>query len=63
MVNFCDMAFITMTHFTPILTSYVCIISSVLRVHSALGKCHTFPICTAYLNVEASYYVPEVSCT
>ena len=51
------------TCFAPILTSYVCIISSVLRVHSALGKCHTFSICTAYLNVVASYYVPGVSST
>jgi len=60
---FLDMGFITVTHFTPILTSCVCIISPALRICSALGKCHSFCICTVHLNVEAGYYKPVVSST
>jgi len=60
---FLDKGFITMIHFTPVLTSCVCIISPALRICSALGKCHTFSICTVHLNVEARYYKAVVSST
>ncbi|KAM9120753.1 olfactory receptor 10G6-like [Pangshura tecta] len=60
LVTFFDVGFVAMTCFLLILMSYVYIVSSILRIHSAEGRHRAFSTCVAHITVVATYYVPLV---
>ncbi|XP_033024055.1 olfactory receptor 10G6-like [Lacerta agilis] len=60
MVTFVDIGFLAMTCFLLILTSYVYIISAILRIRSAEGRRRAFSTCAAHITVVITYYVPLV---
>lgn len=60
MMTFVDIGFLAMTCFLLILTSYVYIISAILRIRSADGRQRAFSTCAAHLTVVTTYYVPLV---
>ncbi|XP_065270256.1 olfactory receptor 10G6-like [Emys orbicularis] len=60
LVTFIDVGFVAMTCFLLILTSYVYIISAILRIRSAEGRHRTFSTCMAHITVVVTYYVPLV---
>ncbi|XP_015281190.1 PREDICTED: olfactory receptor 10G6-like [Gekko japonicus] len=60
MVTFVDIGFLAMTCFFLILTSYVYIISAILRIRSAAGRRRAFSTCAAHITVVVTYYVPLV---
>ncbi|XP_054850349.1 olfactory receptor 10G6-like [Eublepharis macularius] len=55
-----DVDLVAMTCFILILTSYVYIISAILRISSSEGRCRAFSTCTAHITVVIIYYVPVV---
>ncbi|XP_066486631.1 olfactory receptor 10G6-like [Tiliqua scincoides] len=60
MMTFVDIGFLAMTCFLLILTSYVYIISAILRIRSAEGRQRAFSTCAAHLTVVTTYYIPLV---
>ncbi|KAJ6652386.1 hypothetical protein lerEdw1_011616 [Lerista edwardsae] len=60
MMTFVDIGFLAMTCFLLILTSYVYIISAILRIRGAKGRQRAFSTCAAHLTVVITYYVPLV---
>uniref|UniRef100_A0A8D0H100 G-protein coupled receptors family 1 profile domain-containing protein n=1 Tax=Sphenodon punctatus TaxID=8508 RepID=A0A8D0H100_SPHPU len=52
--------FLAMTCFLLILTSYVYIVSAILRIRTAEGQWRAFSTCTAHITVVVTYYVPLV---
>ncbi|XP_060110691.1 olfactory receptor 10G6-like [Heteronotia binoei] len=60
MVTFVDIGFLAMTCFFLILTSYMYIISAILRIRSAEGRRRAFSTCAAHITVVVMYYVPLV---
>uniref|UniRef100_A0A674J1L7 G-protein coupled receptors family 1 profile domain-containing protein n=1 Tax=Terrapene triunguis TaxID=2587831 RepID=A0A674J1L7_9SAUR len=60
LVTFIDVGFVAMTCFLLILTSYVYIISAILRIRSAEGRRRAFSTCVAHITVVVTYYVPLV---
>ncbi|XP_077169270.1 olfactory receptor 10G6-like [Paroedura picta] len=60
MVTFVDIGFLAVTCFFLILTSYVYIISAILRIRSAEGRHRAFSTCAAHITVVVTYYVPLV---
>uniref|UniRef100_K7FZF0 Olfactory receptor 10G6-like n=1 Tax=Pelodiscus sinensis TaxID=13735 RepID=K7FZF0_PELSI len=60
LVTLVDVGFVAMTCFLLILTSYVYIVSAILRIRSAEGRCRAFSTCAAHLTVVVTYYVPLV---
>uniref|UniRef100_A0A8C4Y8X7 Olfactory receptor 10G6-like n=1 Tax=Gopherus evgoodei TaxID=1825980 RepID=A0A8C4Y8X7_9SAUR len=60
LVTFIDVGFVAMTCFLLILTSYVYIVSSILRIRSAEGRRRAFSTCVAHITVVVTYYVPLV---
>ncbi|XP_074838289.1 olfactory receptor 10G6-like [Carettochelys insculpta] len=59
-VTFVDIGFLAITCFLLILTSYVYIISAILRIRSAEGRRRAFSTCAAHVTVVVTYYVPLV---
>ncbi|XP_028560605.2 olfactory receptor 10G6-like [Podarcis muralis] len=55
-----DIGSVAMTCFLLILTSYVYIISAILRISSREGRRRAFSTCTAHLTVVGIYYLPVV---
>ncbi|KYO48231.1 olfactory receptor 10G6 [Alligator mississippiensis] len=60
MVTFLDVGIVAMTCFLLILTSYVYIISAILKIRSAEGRHRAFSTCAAHITVVVTYYVPLV---
>uniref|UniRef100_A0A8D0B708 G-protein coupled receptors family 1 profile domain-containing protein n=1 Tax=Salvator merianae TaxID=96440 RepID=A0A8D0B708_SALMN len=60
MVTFVDIGFLAVTCFLLIITSYVYIISAILRIRSAEGQRRAFSTCAAHITVVVTYYVPLV---
>ncbi|XP_015265154.1 PREDICTED: olfactory receptor 10G6-like [Gekko japonicus] len=60
MVTLVDIGFVAMTCFLLILTSYVYIVSAILRIPSSKGRHRTFSTCTAHITLVVIYYVPVV---
>ncbi|XP_074838395.1 olfactory receptor 10G6-like [Carettochelys insculpta] len=60
MVTLVDVGFLAMTCFLLILTSYVYIVSTILRIRSADGRRRAFSTCAAHVIVVVTYYVPVV---
>ncbi|XP_061445083.1 olfactory receptor 10G6-like [Rhineura floridana] len=60
MVTFVDIGFVAMTCFLLILTSYVYIISAILRIPTAKGRNRAFSTCTSHVTLVVIYYVPVV---
>uniref|UniRef100_A0A8C3SFS9 G-protein coupled receptors family 1 profile domain-containing protein n=1 Tax=Chelydra serpentina TaxID=8475 RepID=A0A8C3SFS9_CHESE len=60
LVTFIDVGFVAMTCFLLILTSYIYIISAILRIRSAEGRRRAFSTCAAHITVVVTYYVPLV---
>uniref|UniRef100_A0A8D0GSF3 G-protein coupled receptors family 1 profile domain-containing protein n=1 Tax=Sphenodon punctatus TaxID=8508 RepID=A0A8D0GSF3_SPHPU len=60
MVTMVDVGVVAMTCFLLILTSYVYIISAILRIRTADGQHRAFSTCTAHISVVLIYYVPLV---
>lgn len=60
MMTFVDIGFLAMTCFFLILTSYVYIVSAILRIRSAEGRHRAFSTCAAHVTVVVTYYVPLV---
>ncbi|KAL8176351.1 UNVERIFIED_CONTAM: hypothetical protein K2H54_032502, partial [Gekko kuhli] len=60
MVTLVDIGFVAMTCFLLILTSYVYIISAILRIPSSKGRHRAFSTCTAHITLVVIYYVPVV---
>ncbi|XP_038225136.1 olfactory receptor 10G6-like [Dermochelys coriacea] len=58
LVTFVDIGFLALTCFLLILTSYVYIISVILRIHSAEGRRWAFSTCMAHVAMMVIYYVP-----
>ncbi|XP_061446476.1 olfactory receptor 10G6-like [Rhineura floridana] len=55
-----DVEFVAVTCFLLILTSYVYIISAILRIPTAKGRQKAFSTCTAHVTLVLIYYVPVV---
>ncbi|XP_075767972.1 olfactory receptor 10G6-like [Pelodiscus sinensis] len=60
LVTLIDVGFLAMTCFLLILTSYVYIVSAILRIRSTEGRRRAFSTCAAHLTVVVTYYVPVV---
>ncbi|CAM2094954.1 olfactory receptor 10G6-like [Caretta caretta] len=60
LVTFIDVGFVAMTCFLLILTSYIYIISAILRIRSNEGRRRAFSTCAAHITVVVTYYVPVV---
>ncbi|XP_061445135.1 olfactory receptor 10G6-like [Rhineura floridana] len=60
MVLLIDIGLVAMACFLLILTSYVYIISAIVRISSREGRCRAFSTCTAHLTVVGIYYLPVV---
>ncbi|XP_077170371.1 olfactory receptor 10G6-like [Paroedura picta] len=60
MVILVDVGLVAMTCFILILTSYVYIVSAILRISSSEGRHRAFSTCTAHITVVVIYYVPVV---
>ncbi|XP_077171514.1 olfactory receptor 10G6-like [Paroedura picta] len=59
-VTLIDIGFVAMACFLLILTSYVYIISAILRIPTSKGRRHAFSTCTAHITLVVIYYVPVV---
>ncbi|XP_062993177.1 olfactory receptor 10G6-like [Elgaria multicarinata webbii] len=59
-MTFVDIGFLAMTCFLLIITSYVYIISAILRIRSTEGRHRAFSTCAAHMTVVVTYYVPLV---
>ncbi|XP_053117249.1 olfactory receptor 10G6-like [Hemicordylus capensis] len=55
-----DVGLVAMTCFLLILTSYVYIISAILRISTSEGRRRAFSTCTAHVTVVFIFYVPTV---
>ncbi|XP_060110696.1 olfactory receptor 10G6-like [Heteronotia binoei] len=60
MVTAVVIGFVTLTCFILILTSYVYIVSAILRISSSEGRRQAFSTCSAHITVVFIYYVPLV---
>ncbi|XP_053117251.1 olfactory receptor 10G6-like [Hemicordylus capensis] len=60
MVAFVDIGLVAMTCFLLILTSYVYIVSAILRINSTEGRRRAFSTCSAHVTVVGIYYLPVV---
>ncbi|XP_015746948.1 olfactory receptor 10G6-like, partial [Python bivittatus] len=60
MVTTVDVGLVATTCFLLILTSYVYIVSTILKIHSAQGRQRAFSTCSAHISVVVTYYVPLV---
>ncbi|XP_062993178.1 olfactory receptor 10G6-like [Elgaria multicarinata webbii] len=60
MVTLVDIGLVAMTCFLLILTSYVYIISAILRIPTAKGRHRAFSTCSAHVTLVVIYYVPVV---
>nr|XP_056719611.1 olfactory receptor 10G6-like [Euleptes europaea] len=58
MMTVVDIGLVAMTCFILILTSYVYIVSAILRISSREGRRRAFSTCTAHITVVVIYYVP-----
>ncbi|KAM4696235.1 olfactory receptor 5AR1-like [Rhinophrynus dorsalis] len=56
-----EAVFFDFTPFLLILVSYICIISTILKIQSATGRLKTFYTCSSHLSVVILFYV-TVSC-
>uniref|UniRef100_A0A8D0H1T1 G-protein coupled receptors family 1 profile domain-containing protein n=1 Tax=Sphenodon punctatus TaxID=8508 RepID=A0A8D0H1T1_SPHPU len=55
-----DVGLVTMTCFLLILTSYVYIVSAILKIRTADGRRRAFSTCTVHLILVVLFYVPVV---
>ncbi|XP_066486641.1 olfactory receptor 10G6-like [Tiliqua scincoides] len=60
LVTTVDVGLVAITCFFLILTSYVYIVSAILKISSAEGRQRAFSTCTAHVTVVVTYYVPLV---
>nr|XP_056719319.1 olfactory receptor 10G6-like [Euleptes europaea] len=60
MVTMVDVGLVAITCFFLILTSYVYIVSTVLKIRSAEGRQRAFSTCTAHITLVVTYYIPLV---
>ncbi|XP_054850342.1 olfactory receptor 10G6-like [Eublepharis macularius] len=58
MVTFVDVGIVAMTCFLLILTSYVYIVSAILRIRSAEGRQRAFSTCTSHVIIVMICYIP-----
>uniref|UniRef100_A0A8D0BDU1 G-protein coupled receptors family 1 profile domain-containing protein n=1 Tax=Salvator merianae TaxID=96440 RepID=A0A8D0BDU1_SALMN len=59
-ITMVDVGFVATTCFFLILTSYMYIVSTILKIRSAKGRRRAFSTCTAHITVVVTYYVPLV---
>uniref|UniRef100_A0A8D0H157 G-protein coupled receptors family 1 profile domain-containing protein n=1 Tax=Sphenodon punctatus TaxID=8508 RepID=A0A8D0H157_SPHPU len=59
-VTMLDVGVAASLSFLLILTSYICIVSAILRIRSAEGRFRAFSTCAAHLTVVVIYYIPVV---
>uniref|UniRef100_A0A670JB96 G-protein coupled receptors family 1 profile domain-containing protein n=1 Tax=Podarcis muralis TaxID=64176 RepID=A0A670JB96_PODMU len=59
-VTMVDVGFVATTCFFLILTSYMYILSAILKIHSTEGRWRAFSTCSAHLTAVVTYYVPLV---
>ncbi|XP_015265161.1 PREDICTED: olfactory receptor 10G6-like [Gekko japonicus] len=60
MVTMVDVGLVATTCFFLILTSYVYIVSTVLKIRSTEGRQRAFSTCTAHVTLVVTYYVPLI---
>ncbi|XP_062993169.1 olfactory receptor 10G6-like [Elgaria multicarinata webbii] len=60
MVTMVDVGLVAITCFFLILTSYMYIVSTILKIRSAEGRQRAFSTCTAHVTIVVTYYVPLV---
>ncbi|XP_060110695.1 olfactory receptor 10G6-like [Heteronotia binoei] len=60
MLTIVDVGLLATTCFILILTSYVYIVSAILRISSSEGRHRAFSTCSAHITVVLLYYVPVV---
>ncbi|KAM9633600.1 olfactory receptor 10D1B-like [Trichechus inunguis] len=60
MVEFISVGFMSLSCFLLIITSYSCIICSILQIHSAEGRRHAFSTCSAHLTAILLAFMPVV---
>lgn len=60
MVGFISVGLMPLSCFLLILTSYSCIVYSILKIHSAEGRRHAFSTCSAHLTAILLFYMPVV---
>ncbi|XP_014453223.2 olfactory receptor 5V1-like [Alligator mississippiensis] len=56
MTLFTSAMILGLTCFSITLVSYICIISTILRIHSAKGRGKAFSTCSSHLSVDVLYY-------
>ncbi|KAM6449142.1 olfactory receptor 10G6-like [Liasis olivaceus] len=59
-VTMVDVGLVATTCFLLILTSYMYIVSTILKIRSAEGRQRAFSTCSAHISVVVTYYVPLV---
>ncbi|XP_060111908.1 olfactory receptor 10G6-like [Heteronotia binoei] len=59
-VTMVDVGLVATTCFFLILTSYVYIVSTVLKIRSAEGRQRAFSTCTAHVTLVVTYYIPLI---
>ncbi|KAM6172536.1 olfactory receptor 10D1B-like [Erethizon dorsatum] len=60
MVGFISVGLMPLSCFLLILTSYSCIVCSILQIHSADGRHRAFSTCSAHLTAILLFYMPVV---
>ncbi|XP_060110706.1 olfactory receptor 10G6-like [Heteronotia binoei] len=60
MVTLIDIGFVAMACFLLIVTSYIYIVSAILRIPTSKGRRRAFSTCTAHITLVVIYYVPVV---
>lgn len=60
MVTMVDVGLVATTCFLLILTSYMYIVSTILKIRSVQGRKRAFSTCTAHITIVLTYYVPLV---
>ncbi|KAM9633532.1 LOW QUALITY PROTEIN: olfactory receptor 10D1B-like [Trichechus inunguis] len=60
MVEFISVGFMSLSCFLLIITSYSCIVCSIVQIHSAEGRCRAFSTCSAHLTAILLAYMPVV---
>ncbi|XP_008561574.1 PREDICTED: putative olfactory receptor 10D4 [Galeopterus variegatus] len=59
-VSFINVGVVALACFLLILTSYICIVTSVLKIRSSEGRCRAFSTCSAHVTSILLFYGPVI---
>ncbi|XP_062951602.1 putative olfactory receptor 10D4 [Cynocephalus volans] len=59
-VSFINVGIVALACFLLILTSYICIVTSILKIRSSEGRCRAFSTCSAHVTSILLFYGPVI---